>query len=376
MTRDEYLFQCVARNPKAQHDLFQFLRKFPVFYRLSIAAFPTYGEYEAEVRKRWNSFLTSNKGRFQKVQESQSSLVLKYTPRSGSEAFRLADWVNEISEIEWQTTRTASLQYDAEPRRVVEEIEPFPSVLAALLRAPPYFANPTYFSRIQATPEDYRERQEGFSKTWGFPPHRPSCFAPMFGSMIGPKTTRIVLHRLEVRWMDPSVKLFIPVTDTLTKKELNRKWSEIVSAQVSVYKGKKRFGRKQYETLLKIYDLRQKGRTNPAVGSGLGLSTSRVKELYGKVYKDIHGVGPGKGEKSKRLVLQRQRSRKAPFLLISQIQPAAESEEEILGDISLDLGIPRERLERAAADSSALTKAERANVTELLRKRQRGKRRP
>ena len=63
--------------------------------------------------------------------------------------------------------------------------------------------------------------------------------------------------RSELDGFNADVKLFIPISDVTTKEELGRRWREVASMQHVIYRKKKRPNRKDIETLLKIYDLRQ-----------------------------------------------------------------------------------------------------------------------
>ena len=197
--------------------------------------------------------------------------------------------------------RTANAWSGAEPERFLTRIKTHSWFLRL-----PELANPDYFSLIKHTPQEYARREHDFDEKWGFSPY-----------WSGPVRTPIVVGREDVPFLDRGIKLFIPVTDSTTRMEINQSWSEVVKRQSYAYSKKKKHARANYGMRLKVYDLKQQEqRTSLEIAQELGPSLSGVEKVYRSAFQDVHSLKPNQARKSKKIGIY------AP--------PSSESEEVML----------------------------------------------
>lgn len=329
----EYDFECKLRNPEFQKDLLRFFRDFPVFYRVSKVAFASFGSLESKARKELRTFLAKNTLTLRKLEETEDHIVYKFEPNSVRAATTLRQLENELFDMEWQLMLEANRRFDAEPEHIVERIRTHEWIIRL-----PEFAKPDYFSRIKYTPSEYSKREDRFTEKWGFFPYWSRSLRP-----------RMVVGREDVPYLDREIKLFIPVTETLTKEDLKGRWLEIAKRQSHVYGRKKRPRATNYEKLINIYDLKKQDWRNSDIAEKLGISVSDVERDYRRTFSRTHGFKPGKARKSKKI----------------RVRTRGESDEDTLRVTSFETGIPLEKLR----EHQLLTAEERALLWPYLHKR-------
>ena len=335
------------RSPSFQKELCDFLRKYPIFFRFQRDRLQGYGRAEKVATKEWENFLKENGGRVEQVEESDGTTYYKFLVRAAPDVTELEQLEAAVLHLEVRQWRMAQELYDVWPEgsvfsRVSTHIDRIPGISGD-------HATREYLSLAGCSGNDFLRAEEEFADKWNVFPHH-----------VCPQQERVVLMRSELDGFNADVKLFIPISDVTTKEELGRRWREVASMQHVIYRKKKRPNRKDIETLLKIYDLRQAYATD-LVAKKLGLSRSSVEKHYRQVYFDIHGVRPKKALTPSR-PFQGRRKTRLGFPPTAATHEAAESVDEVLRRAFVELGFPLTDLHA----THRLTKEQREQLKNLL----------
>lgn len=330
LTQAEYEFECRLRNEDFQGELLQFLKDFPVFYRLDTRAFASFGKREPEVRNSWMRFFQLHEELLPQVKKCPSYLVFRFSPKRTGQVLELRRLEEEIT----GTMNDVARDFGAAPQPVISQIDPYKrSVLSVLAHALRLY-NPEYFSLAGRAETDYAAREKQFEERWDIMP----------------------------QWLQPfdrQVVLSMPPEVPLTQKSVGKLWREL-------HEGKQRPGRTDYATLLEIYDLMPEVQDYAEIGKRLGLEKDqRVKKLFRQVTKDIHGSKAKQFRKSRR---HRGLSKVSDLGPIAETHTAPDSNS--LHRISAETGIPYEKLEAAQSDPSVLTEEEKIRLRRYLRRKE------
>jgi hypothetical protein len=330
--RQEYLFECMLRSPSFQEEVSSFFRKYPVFFLFQKKLLHSYGKVEEPVTESWDWFLRGNAVRLKRIEESDESILYKYVFLTNVRpSVELEEWEKKALEFEMELWRAAHHVHGEFPEvHLFSRLEPY--VYSSTIPGLPRSANLDYLSLVGCEAEDF-EREEGqFAEKWQVFPHH-----------VRPQKEPIVLLRDELERADPSVQLFIPVSEMTTKKELEKRWSEVVTQQEIFYIKKRRPRRTHFEILLKIYDLRC-NQSSSVVAKKIRISRSAVEKYYRRVYLDIHGSAPRKAPKSPRAELRGRRKTRLGFDGVAATYRDKESPEQALRSVFLDLNFPPHKL--------------------------------
>ena len=319
----------MLRRPSFQEELFDFLRRYPVFFRFRTKLLRSYGSAEKEVTKEWKNFLEKYKARIEKVEESDEATYYKYVPRNARQAAELEHWEETI------------FQFESHLQGKIHEFHKGSLKGPVFERVPPYIdhipgisgghLNPEYRSLADCTEERFVPDEKQFSEKWNISPHH-----------ICPQKEPIFLLRDELLWADGKIQLFIPVAEMTTKEEIGTRWREVSSMQRALYGKKTRPNRKMYGTLIKIYDLWERY-SKKMLAEKLGMSQSSIAKDYRRVHIDIYGVPPPRRSKKSARLLARRKTR-LDILAIVATHGARGSEDATLRKIFIENKLPLNKL--------------------------------
>jgi hypothetical protein len=315
----------MLRSPSFQEELSNFLQKYPVVFCFRRKLLRSYGSEEKETTRRWENLLERCRKWIEKVRQSGDTTYYKYVVRSPFRPTELEILERSVRHFELQQWRSVNEASGKFPRLgIFSRVLPF---IADVPWMPGDRMNPQYHSLADCTEQDFVRDEARFSAKWNVFPHHISA----------PREPIIVFHD-QIKTLDPDVQLFIPVSEFLTKEELERRWREVASMQSVIYRKKRRPNRTPFEILIEIYDRWGKS-TKAELAKNFSVSQSSIEKYYRRVYIDIHHSRPTRKVK-KDVRLQRRRKTRLGFVTISATQAAAPSEHELLRRIYIENDLP------------------------------------
>ncbi len=368
---------------------------------------------EPAARRTWDEFFRRHEDSFSELSGEAGKRVFRFVPK---DVKHLVGVQTEVKGIGYLLDRMALQSLGDVRPPVVEQVEParpflgFPNKPSHRAPDRDYFA--LLYGPVNSPAERHQqcerftEREDEFVDKWGILPHSPAPPSPPWEVFFWDEVARVPgpalallkellealrnvteqkdellvekfpdamdrfskqvaeLDQASAAWQRDT-KLFVPIRPTTTMEDFKQCWPVVVEAQRLAYGSKKRPGRTDYATLLRVYDLRMEGQEPTQIGKQLGLSPGRVGKLLRQVAKDIYGKKAAEFLRSVRY--RRPQTRKPGRQVMEETVSDGDSREDLLDRASVDVNIPRAKLEAAESDPSVLTDRERGRFERFLR---------